>query len=69
MIEMNRISIELDAYENAALAHAIRLRVEYLATQPVTLERDTEMHTLISICRKALLQTKVNAEQELPGLN
>jgi hypothetical protein len=69
MFEVNTIHIELDAYENAALAHVIMLRLEYLTTQPATRERDEEIHSLVSICHKAMPQTSMNAAQERPGLN
>lgn len=58
------ITLELDNVESMVLGRVIMERMEALATQPQSTERDAEMVVLASIATKALPQLKHQVEQE-----
>lgn len=58
---MDRIHIEITDEQNTALAQAIVFRLEYLAQQPRSVERDDEIRNLQSFCET--MQSKIKQFQ------
>lgn len=47
-------TLNLTEEEHVVLARAVSVRMQALASQPASIERDNEMRTLARICEKAL---------------
>lgn len=60
---MDMVSINMSSDETIALANAVLFRLQYLSRQPVTSERNAEMHALTGISRRIKEQMVANVQR------
>jgi hypothetical protein len=60
---MDTVSIDISSDETVALANAVLFRLQYLSQQPVTPERNAEMHALADISRRIKAQMVANVQE------